>query len=142
MALDPDGSYTALATGHGLAFELAGPTIAACLERAVEAFAESVADIHPSRLTTPHAVEITGPTPSALLLGVVEECLRWAREGRVAVCLHDGEVTDGVLHGVVETVAAGDAGLRGALPHVLSWHEVSMDGDPASGRWRGRVVAR
>jgi hypothetical protein len=143
MAIDADGSYTELATGHGFAFELEAPSLEACLARAVEAFAESVADVHPCAATEAHAVELIGATPSALLLGVLEECLRCGREGEVAVGLLGGEVVDGVLRGVVETVAAaGGSGTRGAFPHVLSWHEVSMDDDPASGTWRGRVVAR
>ena len=142
MALDADGSYMELATGHGFAFELEAPSLTACLSRAVEAFAESVADVHPSIVAEGHAVEITGATPSALLLGVLEECLRCAREGEVAVALENASVADGVLRGVVETVPATDSGLRGTLPHVLSWHEVGIDDDPASGTWRGRVVAR
>jgi SHS2 domain-containing protein len=142
VAIDADGSYTELATGHGFAFELEAPSLEACLARAVEAFAESVADVHPSRTTESHPIEIAGATPSALLLGVLEECLRCAREGDVAVGLRGGEVADGVLRGVVETVAAGGSGSRGTVPHVLSWHEVGIDDDPASGTWRGRVVAR
>ena len=142
LALDANGSYTELATGHGFAFELEAPSLAACLARAVEAFAESVADVHPSIVTVGHTVEVTGATPSALLLGVLEECLRCAREGEVAVGLENAEVTGGVLRGIVETVPAVESGLRGDLPHVLSWHEVGIDDDPASGTWRGRVVAR
>jgi SHS2 domain-containing protein len=142
LALDADGSYTELATGHGLAFELEAPSLAACLARAVEAFAESVADVHPSIVAEGHEVEITGATPSALLLGVLEECLRCVREGEVAVALKNAEVAGGVLRGVVETVPASESGLRRTLPHVLSWHEVGIDDDPASGTWRGRVVAR
>jgi hypothetical protein len=142
VAIDADGSYTELATGHGFAFELEAPSLEACLARAVEAFAESVVDVHPCVVTEGHTVELAGATPSALLLGVLEECLRCAREGEVAVGLLGDEVVDGVLRGVVETVAAGGSGTRGSLPHVLSWHEVSMDDDPASGTWRGRVVAR
>ena len=142
MALDADGEFTELATGHGFAFELEAPSLAACLARAVEALAESFADVHPSLATRSHPVEIAGATPSALLLGVLEECLRWAREGEVAVSFRGGVLTDGVLRGVLETVDARESGLHGAVPHVLSWHEVSIDDDPASGTWRGRVIAR
>ena len=142
MALDADGSYTELATGRAFAFELEAPSLAACLARAVDAFAESVADVHPSIVTEGRAVEITGATPSALLLGVLEECLRCAREGEVAVSLEGVEIAGDRVRGVIQTAPAEESGLRGALPHVLSWHEVGIDDDPASGTWRGRVVAR
>lgn len=128
--------------GHHLAFEFDGPSIGSTLGRAVEVFAEAVADVHPSLVAEPHAVELTGATPAALLLAVLEECLRCGREGRVAVGL-DCTVTDGVLRGTVTTVPADDPHVAAALPSVLSWHEVSLDPAPSDGgRWRGRVVAR
>ena len=142
MALDADGSYTELATGTGFAFELEAPSLAACLARAVEAFAECVADVHPSIVARSHPVAIEGATPSALLLGVLEECLRCTREGELAVSLRGANVVGDVLRGVMDSVTATDAGIRGAMPHVVSWHEVGIDNDPASGTWRGRVVAR
>jgi len=127
--------------GHHLAFEFDGPTLAACLGRAVEVFAESVADIHPSLVADTHEVELAGTTPSALLLAVLEECLRRGREGEVAVGL-DAIVADGVLSGVVATVPAGDPHVTATLPHVLSWHEVCLEPAGDNGHWRGRVVAR
>ena len=142
MALDADGSYTELATGAGFAFELEAPSLAAGLARAVEAFAECVADVHPSVVARSRQIKIEGATPSALLLGVLEECLRCTREGEVAVALRGAEVFEGGLRGVMDSVPATGAGLRGAMPHVVSWHEVGIDNDPASGTWRGRVVAR
>jgi len=73
---------------------------------------------------------------------VLEECLRCTREGELAVSLRGADVVGDVLRGVMDSVTATDAGIRGAMPHVVSWHEVGIDNDPASGTWRGRVVAR
>ena len=124
-----------------LSFEFEGPTLAATLGRAVEVFAESVADVHPSLVAAAtHDVELAGATPSALLLAVLEECLRRGREGEVAVTL-DATVADGVLHGVVGTVPVADPHVEAALPHVVSWHEVCLEPDGERGAWRGRVCA-
>lgn len=127
--------------GQHLAFEFSGPTLAATLGRAVEGFAESVAEVHPSHVTARHDLEVTGATPSALLLAVLEECLRRGREGQVVVGLDAASVDEGVLRGVVTTVPAGDPHVAATLPHVVSWHEVSLEPDGGEG-WRGRVVAR
>jgi hypothetical protein len=59
----------------------------------------------------------------------------------VAVGL-EATVADGVLSGVVATVPAGDPHVSATLPHVLSWHEVSLEPAGPDGAWRGRVVAR
>lgn len=128
--------------GHGLAFDFDGPSLAATLSRAVEVFAESVADVHPSLVAAHHRVELAGATPSALLLAVLEECLRRGREGEVAVGLDASVVDGGVLRGTVATVPADDPHVAATLPSVLSWHEVSLEPDGTDGAWRGRVVAR
>jgi hypothetical protein len=128
--------------GQHIALDFAGPTLASALGRAVEVFAEAVADVHPSLATEVHRVELAGVTPAALLLSVLEECMRRGREGQVAVAL-DGEVADdGVLRGVVSTVPVADPRVAAALPHVVSWHEVSLEPDGQDGGWRGRIVAR
>lgn len=127
--------------GHHLAFDFDGPSLAASLGRAVEGFAEAVADVHPSLVASHHRVELTGATPAALLLAVLEECLRRGREGELAVGL-DATVADGVLRGSVATVPAADPHVSAALPHVVSWHEVSLEPTGSNGAWRGRVVAR
>lgn len=127
--------------GHHLALEFGGPTLAAALARAVEVFGDAVADFHPSLVAARHEVEIAGSTPAALLLAVLEECLRRGREGEVAVALDDATVADGVLRGVLATVPADDPHVAASLPRVLSWHDVSLD-DGNDGGWRGRVVAR
>jgi hypothetical protein len=130
------------ADGNHIALDFDGPTLAAALGHAVEGFAEAVADIHPSLVADVHVVELVGATPAALLLAVLEECLRRGREGQVAVGL-DGEVMEnGVLRGIVATVPADDPHVAATLPHVLSWHEVSLEPDGVGGGWRGRVVAR
>jgi hypothetical protein len=128
------------AVGHHLALEFDGADLAAALAHAVEAWSEAVADVHPSLVADHHAVELTGSTPSALLLAVLEECLRRGREGQVAVGLQVEVGADGCVRGEVATVPAGDAHVTEPLPHVLSWHEVSLErhGDA----WQGRVSAR
>lgn len=130
------------AVGHHIALEFDGPSLAAALAHAVEVFADAVADIHPSLVAEIHRVELFGATPAALLLAVLEECLRRGREGQVAVGL-DGDVTEeGVLRGVVATVPVDDPHVAATLPRVLSWHEVSLEPNGEDGGWRGRVVAR
>jgi hypothetical protein len=127
--------------GHHLAFEFHGPTLAATLGRAVEVYAESVADVHPSLVASSHPVELAGATPPALLLAVLEECLRCGRDGDVAVGL-DATLADGILRGSLSTVPAHDPHVAAALPHVVSWHEVSLEPTGNGDGWRGRVVAR
>ncbi|MGH9138506.1 MAG: archease [Acidimicrobiales bacterium] len=142
MTLESDGSFKDLASNHPLAVEVAGPTMEACLARAVEAFAEAVADVHPSMEASTRPLRIAwSSTPSALLLAVLEECLRRGREGEVAVGLLDAAVEDGHLQGALQTVPASDPRLRARPRRVVSWHEVSLDRDGDDG-WRGRIVAR
>lgn len=131
-----------MGAGGQLAFEFGGPTLAASLDRAVECFAECVADVHPSLATARAAVEVTGATPSALLLAVLEECLRRGREGEVVLALERTEVHGGLLRADVVTVPADDPHVDAALPHVVSWHEVCLEPDGEGTGWHGRVVAR
>ena len=127
-----------------LTFEFDGRSLAAALERAVERFADAVADVHPSMAAAAEDVdiEVNATTPPALLLAVLEECLRRGHEGRLAVGL-DATVDDGVvLRGRLSTVALDDPRVTADLPTVLSWHELSLGHDGEVGGWRGRVVAR
>jgi SHS2 domain-containing protein len=123
-----------------IAFEFHGPTLEDSLARAVDGFAAAFADVHPSLAVTEHEVEVSGETPAALLLAVLEECLKCGREGEVPIgfepCALDGDV----LAATVRTVPRDDPHVTAALPRVVSWHEVSLDaGDDG---WHGRVVAR
>jgi hypothetical protein len=136
-----EGDWNGLAAGHSLAVEFSGPTLAASLTRAVEGFADALGDIHPSMATERHRIEVQAPTPSALLLGVLEECLRSRREGRFAVGLAEAEVLGDVLQAGLDTVPADDPHVQAALPPVISWHEVALEAGPG-GDWSGRIVAR
>ncbi len=129
-----------MGVGEQLALEFDGADLAAVLAHAVEAWSEAVADVHPSLVAERHAVELRGETPSALLLAVLEECLRQGREGQVAVGLDVVLGADGCLRGAVATVPADEAHVTSPLPHVLSWHEVSLEQDGDA--WLGRVTAR
>lgn len=129
------------ADGHQITLDFVGPTLAAALARAVEEFGEAFADVHPSLVSHRHAVALEAATPSGLLLCVLEECLRQGREGQVAVAL-DAEVVDGrQLRGTIDTVSADEPHVDATLPHVLSWHEVTLEPDE-NGGWRARVIAR
>jgi SHS2 domain-containing protein len=134
-ALDPGGGAAVV-----IAFEFQGPTLEDSLARAVDGFAAVFADVHPSLATSDHSVEVCGATPAALLLGVLEECLRRGREGEVAVSLLPGSLVGDVLPATVRTVPCDDPHVIATLPPVMSWHEVSLD--PDADGWHGRVVAR
>ncbi|MBA2281846.1 MAG: archease [Acidimicrobiia bacterium] len=140
MSVDVGGSWSALVDGHPIAFEFHGPTLEASLAGAVEGFADAVADVHPSLVAQEHPVELVGTTPAALLLAVLEECLRRGREGEVAIALVPGRLRGEVLPAVVRTVPCDDPHVEARLHPVVSWHEVSLD--PVVDGWRGRVVAR
>jgi len=143
MTLDPvhNGVSNGTSLPHGsLTFDLAGPSVEACLAGAVEDFAEAFAEVHPSVSGSTHWIELHASTPPALLLAVLEECLRRGREGEVVVDLQprwDGDR----LVATIEVVAAADAHVRASAPHVVSWHEVSLAEDPGGG-WSGRVEVR
>ena len=139
--MEADGDWNGLAGGHALAVEFSGPTLEASLTRAVEGFADALGDIHPSMVAERHRIELRAPTPSALLLAVLEECLRCRREGRFAVGLADAHIVDEVLRASMDTVAADDPHVQPSLPPVISWHEVTLEPSPA-GDWYGRIVAR
>lgn len=140
MTLESDGSWTDLGSGRVVAFEFHAATVEACLARAVEGFAAAFAEAHPSVEACGHPVVLTGTTPSALLLAVLEECLRRAREGEVAVGFGSATLDGDIVRGTVEVVPAAEPRVHASLPHVLSWHEVSLD--PDADGWHGRVVAR
>lgn len=141
MGTDTDGSWSRLSNGpHVVAYEFAAPSIEAALGRAVEGFADAVVDVHPSTTTARHAAVLTADTPSALLLAVLEECLRCGKEGRIPVALVGPALSGSELRTEIDTVPADDPHVHGELPHVLSWHELTMETDPDGG-WKGRVVA-
>src|SRR5688500_11358911 len=127
MTVEAEGDWSGLGGGPPLAVEFSGPTLEATLTRAVEGFADALGDIHPSMLAERHAFEARAVTPSALLLAVLEECLRCRREGRFAVGLVDPVVVDDVLTASLDTVAADDPHVQPSLPPVISWHEVTLE---------------
>lgn len=141
MTVEAEGDWSGLAGAHALAVEFSGPTLEATLTRAVEGFADALGDIHPSMIAERHQFRAQAPNSSALLLAVLEECLRCRREGRFAVGLADPVVTGDLLSAGIDTVAADDPHLQASLPPVISWHEVTLE-PGASGDWSGRIVAR
>jgi SHS2 domain-containing protein len=141
VTVETEGDWNERTRSHALAVEFSGPTLEASLTRAVEGFADALGDIHPSMATERHPFEARAATPSALLLAVLEECLRCRREGRFAVGLANPVVVDDVLTAGVDTVAADDPHVQPSLPPVISWHEVLLEPGPG-GVWSGRIVAR
>lgn len=141
MTVEADGDWNGLADGNAWAVEFTGPSLEASLTRAVEGFADALGDIHPSMVAERHRIELQASTPSALLLAVLEECLRCRREGRYPVGLADAEIVEEVLRAGVDTVVADDAHMQPLLPPVISWHEVMLEQGP-NGDWSGRIVAR
>jgi SHS2 domain-containing protein len=127
--------------GHTLAIELRAPTMEAALARAVEGFADVLGEVHPSVSMDQHELDASGSSPSALLLVVLEECLRCRRDGRLAVTLTDVEQEGDDLRATVHSVPVDPEHDHPALGPVVSWHEVTLE--PSSdGDWYGRIVAR
>jgi hypothetical protein len=141
VTVDAGGDWIGGTAGHAVAIEFSAPTLEAGLARAVEGFADALGEIHPSMATERHGFEARAATPSALLLAVLEECLRCRLEGRYAVGLTDAVIVDDLLSAGIDTVAADDPRVHTAVPPVISWHEVSLE-PAAGGAWTGRIVAR
>lgn len=144
VAVDPvdsGGEWSGRSEGHTVTVELRAPSIEAGLARAVEGFADALGEVHPSATTEQHRVEVTGATPSALLLAVLEECLRTRRDGRLAVTLTDAALDGDELEATVHTVELGPHNGRATLGSVISWHEVTLE-PGTDGDWSGRIVAR
>ena len=141
MSIDPEGDWSGRQGGHAIAVEFSGPTLEATLTRAVEGFAESHVDLHPSVVVGHHHIDVTAATPSALLLGVLEACLRSRHEGCVAVGLSDPVLDGDHLVAELATVQADHPHVRSDLAPVISWHEVTLEPGPDGG-WSGRIVAR
>ena len=139
--MDADGDWSGVLDGAAIAVEFSGPTLEATLARAVEGFAESFVDIHPSVVAGQHVFDVTSPTPSGLLLAVLEECLRSRRDGTVAVGLSDLVIDGDSLHAAMDTVQADLPHVHSELGPVISWHEVTLEPGPDGGWW-GRIVAR
>ena len=139
--MDADGDWTGVLGGHAIAVEFCGPTLEATLSRAVEGFAESFVDIHPSVAVAHHPFSVSASTPSGLLLAVLEECLRSRRDGTVAVGLSDLVVDGDTLAADLDTVDAEHPHVHSDLGPVISWHEVTLEPGPDGG-WIGRIVAR
>lgn len=142
MTVGSGDSRSDRGAGPRLALDLAGPSIEVCLARAVEGFAETFTDVHPSLQPTRRTIALVAPTPAGLLLAVLEECLRRGTDGEVAVGLTGARIDEtGALRAEIQVVPADDAHVNGIVPPLLSWHEVSLDAQ-ADGSWAGRVAAR
>lgn len=145
MAVDPvdaGGEWSSGSSeGHTVAIDLHAPTFEAALARAVEGFADALGEVHPSVPTGQHELVAVGASPAALLLAVLEECLRCRRDGRLAVTLTDVERRADGLRAVVHSVPVDPDHQHAALGPVLSWHEVALEPAP-DGTWSGRIVAR
>ena len=141
MTIEAEGDWSERAGGGAIAVEFSGPTLECTLIRAVEGFAESHVDLHPSVAVSSHPIEVKATTPSALLLGVLEACLRSRHEGCVAVGLSDPVLRGDHLAAELDTVDAGHPHVRSGLGPVVSWHEVTLEPGPDGG-WTGRIVAR
>lgn len=139
--MEADGDWSGELEGHALAVAFSGPSFEATLARAVEGFAQAFVDIHPSVVARRSPFSVVAPTPSGLLLGVLEECLRTQRDGRVAVGLFDVELAEGSLTASIDSVEADHPHVHSGLSPVISWHEVSIEPCPGGG-WAGRIVAR
>jgi SHS2 domain-containing protein len=141
VTVDAEGDWSGGLGCHAIAVEFSGPTLEATLARAVEGFAESFVDIHPSVVAAHHPFQVRAPTPSGLLLAVLEECLRSRHDGTVAVGLSDLVIEGDSLRAAMDTVQADLPHVHSELAPVISWHEVSLEPAPGGG-WAGRIVAR
>lgn len=136
MALDVESSYRFLGTGDGLALEVSGPTMVDCLARAVEGLSASHVDVHPAVIASKHPLDVdTDASPAALLLAVLEGCMRLGQDGHAPVSLSVDDVT-GIS---IEAVPARSARLLEPWPPVLVWHELALE--QVDGGWRGRIIA-
>lgn len=134
-----DSTYRYLGSGEALAFEVEGPTMESCLARAVEGFSSLCADVHPSVVPEVRAVTLTMQSPPALLRAVLEELLRLAICGELAVGVRDTRQTQEGLEVDLEAVPLSAARPPASVPPVLSWHDLALG--EVEGRWVGRVVA-
>lgn len=138
MAVERNSEYRHLGVGDGLALEVSGPTIEACLARAIEGLADGFADVHPSRNGEIRPIELEGTTPSRLLRALLDESVRLLSEGGLVILLTECTVTDGSLLGRWEVVTL-DASRPATAPWRLRWHEASLEPDGAG--WAGRAIA-
>jgi hypothetical protein len=141
VTVGANGEFSGGATGHALAIEFSAPTAVEGLARALEGFADALGEIHPSMVTERHSFRVEATTEAAMLLALLEECLRCHREGRYVVALVDALIVDDLLQADIDTVSADDPHVHVTLPPVISWHEVSLEPDDTGG-WSGRIVAR
>jgi Archease protein family (MTH1598/TM1083) len=140
VAVDSDSSYRYLGTGEPLALEISGPSVEACLARAVEGFTAAFADVHPCIVPTGRPLAIDASDPSAMLRALLDAAIGLTAGGELAVSVCDLEVRGRRLTGSFDAVPATWAALTTTLPLAVSWSDLSLACH--DGQWIGRVVAR
>lgn len=138
MAVEGTGEYHHLGVGESLAIEVSGPTMEACLARAIEGVAARFADIHPSQYGELRSVVVIGSSPSKLLHSLLSQSVRLLRSGELAVQLVDCMVAEGRLNATWEVVRL-DAIRPARSPRRLRWHDVCLEPDRTG--WTGRAIA-
>ena len=115
------------------------PTRLGCVAEAVRALTDSYARVGPSAAGCPHAFTVTGRSPEATLVAVLEEAvfLLDAR-GQVAVAARLTDAGDGLVRGVLDVVPAGDVEVVGSAPKGVSWSGLSFS--HTGGTWRCTVI--
>jgi hypothetical protein len=138
MAAEAEGEYRHVGAGTRLALEVTGPTVEACLARAVEGLADRVADVHPSRNGTIRSVVVVGESPSDLLRGVLDESIRLLVRGELPVLLTECSLGVTGVNGEWEVVDLGGASPE-VKPWRLRWLDVRLE--PNGEGWVGRMLA-
>jgi SHS2 domain-containing protein len=142
VALDAGSSYRFFGwRGHDVAIEVDGPTLAACVARAVEAFSSELADVHPSIVLTPMTVAVEASSPSLLLERLLDRVVQLVAEGTLPITADRVErngATDRYLVRL-QTVDASVARRLRLRPTSRDWRDVHLDQSPEG--WHGVVVA-
>lgn len=120
--------------------EVEAADLAGCLAAAVEGVADALADVPADAPRRRAGVDVAGPEPDALLLGVLDEVVaRLDIDGELGVTLLDPIVEGGRLRGSLDLVPLSAVEVTGMVPKAVTWHGLTLDQD-SDGRWRGRVM--
>jgi hypothetical protein len=118
---------------------VSGPSVEACLARAVEGFTAAFADVHPSVVPALRPVEVRGASPPALLREVLGASLRLVAAGKLALGLAEPVLRRGRLSGWFDTVPLSAANGTLVMPSRVCWQRIGLD--QVDGHWVGRIVA-